>query len=178
MEGKTRIERLWAGLDTFLLSAVFVLLGVVWYSDCREASEWAKGAAQKGEPSERLFRRPPLSARPVEGFRVSNERHRMNTIARSMVDSGWDRGPTSPAMDMREDGKACELFFTLPAGVTQDKVRVSAAGGVLTLTMLDDESGQVYLQRIRIPRGVTRSDTIQTAVSNDVLRVRICPSGG
>lgn len=176
MEGKSRFERLWAGLDTCLLLAVFALLGVVWYSDIRDAADAERGAAQKRTFTPRLFHHS--SSRPVEGFRVSNERQRMTTIARSMVDSGWDQGPASPAMDMREDGKACELFFTLPAGVARDKVFVSAAGGVLTLTMRDEDSGRIYLQRIRIPRGVTHADSIQTAVSNDVFRVRICPTGG
>jgi len=76
---------------------------------------------------------------------------------------------------MREDGKNCEVFFTLPEGIAEDSVRVSAAGGVVTLTMRDDDSGRSYMQRIRIPFGVERSDTVETVISNDVLRIRICP---
>jgi HSP20 family molecular chaperone IbpA len=119
-----------------------------------------------------------LTVQPVEGMRVALERRRVNIIARSMVDSGWEQSPSSPAMDMREDGKVCEVFFTLPEGISEESVRVTAAGSMLTLTMKDDEAGKSYMQRIRIPYGVERSDTIQTVISNDVLRVRICPAGG
>jgi len=178
MQGKTGFERVWAMFDTFLLVSVFILLGVVWYSNGREGEAAGKAAAQKRDAAPHLVRRPVLTVQPVEGMRVALERRRVNIIARSMVDSGWEQSPSSPAMDMREDGKACEVFFTLPEGISEESVRVTAAGSMLTLTMKDDEAGKSYMQRIRIPYGVERSDTIQTVISNDVLRVRICPPGG
>lgn len=177
MDGKTGFERIWAGCDALLLVTVFILLGVVWYSNSRVASEPGPSAARTRVSSPRVPRRPLPSERPVDGMRVSLERLRVNTIARSMVDAGWDQGPTSLAMDMREDGKACDVFFTLPEGIAEDSVRVTAAGDVLTLTMKDGDSGKTYLQRIRIPYGVERSETLQTVISNDVLRIRVCPGG-
>lgn len=175
MQGKTGLEKLWAGCDTILLVMVFILLGVVWFSNSREASALDKEAAKKRDASSQAFRRPLSTEQTVDGIRIALERQRMNTIARSMVDSGWDQSPASPAMDMREDGKACEVFFTLPEGIVEDNVHVTVAGDVLTLMMKDDDTGRLYLQRIRIPYGIKRSDTLQTVISNDVLRVRICP---
>jgi HSP20 family molecular chaperone IbpA len=174
MQGKTSLEQLWAGCDTILLVMVFILLGVVWYSNNRAAPAQERDAAKKRDAST-LQLRAPLPPDPVDGIRVALERQRMNSIARSMVDSGWDESPASPAMDMREDGKTCEVFFTLPEGIVEDSVRVTVAGDVLTLMMKDDDTGRLYLQRIRIPFGIDRSDTLQTVISNDVLRVRVCP---
>jgi len=95
-----------------------------------------------------------------------------------MVATGWEQISPTPAMDMREDGKTYEVLFSLPEGVDRESVRVSAAGNVLTLTMKAGETGRIYTQRIRIPCGVDRSDAVQSAVSNDVLRVRILPPKG
>ena len=178
MLGKTGLERLWAGCDTLLLVSVFILLAVVWSSNRREATALGMAGEEKRDAASRVLHRPLSCACPAEGMRVALDRRRVNVIARSMVEAGWDQGPTSPAMDMREDGKTCEVFFTLPEGIVEDSVRVTAAGGVLTLTMKDEDADKIYLQRIRIPYGMGRADTIQTVISNDVLRVRICPAGG
>jgi HSP20 family molecular chaperone IbpA len=175
MQGKTRLEQVWAGFDTLLLVAVFFLLGAVWFSHRREASALDKDAAQKREASPQLSHRLRSPEPSVDGLRVALSHQRMNTIARAMVDSGWDQSPSTPAVDMRENGKTCDVFFTLPEGIVEDSVRVTVAGDVLTLMMKDDDTGKVYVQRIRIPYGVERSDTLQTVISNDVLRVRICP---
>ncbi len=178
MQGKTGLKWLWAGLDALLLVAVFLLLGIVWYSNSRERATLGQAGEPSRDASMRLFHRPLASGQPVDGMRVAHEHRRVNTIARSMVDSGWDQSPTSPAMDMREDGKTCELFFTLPEGIAESSVRVTVAAGVLTLSMKDDAAGKIYLQRIRIPYGVERGDAIRTVISNDVLRVRIGAAGG
>jgi HSP20 family molecular chaperone IbpA len=178
MQAKAGLERLWAGCDTLLLVTVFILLGVVWYSNSREASAFGKATSEKRETSGRKSRFPMFSGKTVTGMRVSHESGRVNTIARSMVDSGWDKSPTFPAMDMREDGKVCDVLFTLPEGIAEDTVRVTAVGGVLTVTMKNSDSGEISIQRIRIPYGVVRPDTLQAVISNDVLRVRICPAGG
>ncbi len=80
-------------------------------------------------------------------------------------------------MDMREDGKAYEILFSLPAGIARDSVRVTAVGNVLTLAMKSGDTGKLYLYRVRIPCGAERPANIQSAVSNDVLRVCILPPG-
>jgi HSP20 family molecular chaperone IbpA len=114
----------------------------------------------------------------MDDLRVSTGQMRMKSIARSMVESGWERLPCSPAMDIREDGKTYEILFALPEGVAQESVRVTAAGSVLTLAMKDTESGQAYLRRVRLPCSVDRVDRVQSVISNSVLRVRIQqPSG-
>lgn len=177
MQGKRRFERLWAGCDNLLLVTVLILLGIVWYSNSRDAADMSKPAMGRRVPSRPLLGRNPPQVRTVDSVRVSQGRTRMNSIARSMIDSEWDRSPPSLAMDIREEGETYEVFFSLPEGIIEDSVRVTAAGSILTLTMKDDDTGKTYLQRIRIPCGVERPDTIQTVISNDVLRVRICPSG-
>lgn len=92
-----------------------------------------------------------------------------------MVDSGWDRIPVSPAMDMREEGRAYEILFALPEGVNKDSVRVTKTGNVLTLAMKTDDARKVYMQRVRIPCSVDQPAAICSTVSNNVLCVRILP---
>ena len=95
-----------------------------------------------------------------------------------MVASGWEQVSPSPAMDMREDGKMYQILFSLPEGVAKESVQVTAAGNVLTLTMKAEDTGKVYMQRVRIPCGVEKGDNIQSVVTNDVLRVTILPPVG
>ncbi len=172
MIAKASFEKIWDGLDTLLLVAVFLLLGIVGYSTVQ------KGAAREGVgagwPVKKQVKRPVQSP-AVEGMRVSAGRTRVNTIARSMVASEWEQVPPSLAMDMREDGKLYEVLFSLPEGVAKESVRVTAVGNVLTLTMKAEDTGKVYMQRVRIPCGVEKDDNIQSIVTNDVLRVRILP---
>ena len=180
MKGKTVLERIWVGCDYVLLVAVFVLLGVVWHSQNSSDAPSIPGRASLGEEgrARSLFRTRLPSGRVVDGIRVSSGRSRMNTIARSMVAAGWEQTSPTPAMDMREDGKTYEVLFSLPEGVDEESVRVSAAGNVLTLTMKAGGTGRLYTQRIRIPCGVDRADAVQSVVSNDVLHVRIQPPKG
>lgn len=178
MKGQSVLNKVWEGVDRLLLMAVFVLLGMVVLSMNR--TDTAKAACKDGTPARGngVLRRPASQSRAVNGFRVSAGQTRMNSIARSMVASGWEQIPSSPAMDMREDGKMYEILFSLPAGVAQESVKVTASGNVLTLAMQDGETGKTYMQRVRIPCGVERTDNIQSAISNDVLRVRILHPGG
>jgi HSP20 family molecular chaperone IbpA len=177
MKGAVIFQKIWAGFDRLLLGAVFILLGTVWYSTERaDAAAVAGTIRDRPAPGEAVSRRPPAKA--VDGIRVSNGRTRMMTIARSMVDSGWERIPCSPAMDMREDGKTYEILFALPEGVARESVRVTTSGNLLTLAMKAEGSGQPYLKRVRLPCRLDQADRVQSAISNDVLRVRIQPSGG
>lgn len=180
MKGKTVLERIWAGCDNLLLVAVFVLLGVVWYAQNRaDLVSTPRKPDGVGMSRERtLFRTHPPTGQVVDGLRVSSGRSRVNTIARSMVAAGWEQTQPTPALDMREDGKAYEVLFALPEGVDKKSVRVSAAGNLLTLTMKASETGRLYTQRIRIPCGVERADAVQSVVSNEVLRIRILPPKG
>ena len=180
MKENKGFERLWAGCDNLLLVTVFVLLGAVWYSANRTDALLGGASAAGAGRDETRMRRPVSPSLAVEGLRVSAGRTRVNTIARSMVASGWERVPCSPAMDMREDGKAYEVLFSLPEWVAQESVRVTAAGNVLTLTMRDGDTGKTYQQRVRIPclYDAERADHVLSAISNDVLRVRIQPPAG
>ena len=177
MKEKTGLEMIWAGCDNLLLLSVVVLLGVLWYSTDRDgfvmAAPVSELTATYDPPSGRRPHTPPSV--PVEGLRVSQNRQRVNMIARSMIDSDWEQVPPCPAMDMREVGKTYEVLFSLPDDVAEDSVAVSAAGNVLTLTMKACGTGKMYVQRIRVPCGVERYDSVETAISNAVLRIRINP---
>ncbi|MDR2849023.1 MAG: hypothetical protein LBW77_00510 [Verrucomicrobiota bacterium] len=169
-------QKLWAAFDRLLLGAVAILLGTVWYVsgwvDAEAATEPERTAP--AQPRRETVRRPP--GRAVNGLRVSTARTRMNSIAQSMAESGWACLPCSPAMDMREDGKMYEISVTLPAGVAQDSVRVTTAGSMLTLAMkADGADGQTYLRRVRLPCAVERAEHVTSAISNNVLHVRIQP---
>jgi len=177
MRDKSGLELIWAGCDNLLLISVVILMGVLWYSYNRVDVVMAVPVSEVKAPSDlpagRRTTTPPRS--PVDGLRVSQNRQRVNMIARSMIDSDWGQVPPCPAMDMREVGKAYEVLFSLPDDVAEDSVAVSAAGNVLTLTMKACETGKIYVQRIRVPCGVERYESVETAISNDVLRIRINP---
>ena len=178
MSEKTRFEKVWAGFDSLLLVALFILQGLVWYSTGQTGAAKEGGWVGAGWPVKKHVKRPVPSPVLVEGLRVSASRTRVNTIARSMVASGWEQVSPSPAMDMREDGKMYQILFSLPEGVAKESVQVTAAGNVLTLTMKAEDTGKVYMQRVRIPCGVEKGDNIQSVVTNDVLRVTILPPAG
>lgn len=172
---RTGLERLWGACDNLLLTACCVLLGV-WIGQSRSGAGRTDAAATTSLQAAGPARNAPSMGRVVDGMRVSMEnRERMNSIARSLSDSAsWERAPACPAMDMHEDGKSFEIVFALPEGVDDSRVRVSAQGSILTLAMVT-EDGDVMMERFRIPCGVGRGAPIETAVSNDVLRVRIPP---
>jgi len=177
MRTNPTIERLWATVDQVLLFAVFILISVAWFATDRFGSVSSKlnvRAFQSKKPSEeRASPRPPWV---VDGTRVSlGEQARMRSIARSMAATDWNRLPSSPAMDMRESGKTYEVFFSLPDGVDRDSVKVMGRGNVLTLAMKNEDTGKLYMQRIRVPCICDRKESLQSSVSNDVLRVRITP---
>ena len=169
MNGKTALERAWAVCDRVLLVAVFVLLGVAWYSRGREETA---GPARPEVTRGGLLRRPESRAKAVDGLRVSTGRRSMSAIARSMVESDWERIPSSPAMDIREDGKSFEILFALPEGLARESVRVTTAGSTLALSMRT-EGGSSYLKRVRLPCRVERAANVQSSISNNVLRVCI-----
>ena len=177
MNLKTALKQAWAVCDRLLLLAVFVLLGFAWHARLREeAAVSAKPVATHGVP----WRHSGVRAKkPVEGLRVSTGQRSMSAIARSMAESDWERIPSRPAMDIREDGKSFEILFALPAGVVQESVRVTTTGGTLTLAMRTDAagSGGSYLKRVRLPCRLERAANVQSMISNNVLRVRILPEG-
>lgn len=178
MRLKPIIERLWAIADNLLLFAVITLLSVAWYAADRGGGAQetlnVRAMQQATSPVRRV--QPPRPPWVVDGTRVSlGAQERMRSIARSMAATDWDRIPPSPAMDMREDGKTYEVYFSLPEGIDQDSVRVMGHGNVLTLAMKNADTGKMYMQRIRVPCVCDSKENLQSSVSNDVLRVRITP---
>lgn len=166
-------------MDGLLLAAVFILLGVVWLSAQREdgtVPQAARPVAAEDRAAPQPRKTPGDKA--VDGVRVSAGRTRMNTIARSMVDSDWASAPQAPAMDMREegDGREYEIVFALPERVVRESVRVTVAGDVLTLTMTDGFSGTRCVQHVRVPCGVDMDGCVRSVVSNGLLHVRISPA--
>jgi len=134
----------------------------------------AKPVVTRGEPRRHSGSR---AKKTVEGLRVSTRRRSMSAIARSMAESDWERIPSRPAMDIREDGKSFEILFALPAGVVRESVHVTTSGGTLTLAMRTDAAGGggSYLKQVRLPCRVERAANVQSVISNNVLRVRIDP---
>ena len=95
-----------------------------------------------------------------------------------MANAAWERVPACPAMDMREDGKSYEIYFSLPDGFDESNVHVSAHGSVLTLAMTSEDDGSLTVQRFRVPCSMEKGKSIETAISNNVLCVRIQPALG
>ena len=172
MKAEKGFKRMWARLDWLLLVGVVVLLALVWYSAERKNTEPEVQAAVNGMGTVPEKKATPAS-RAVDALRVSTAQARINSIARSMIDKDWSECPRTPAMDMREDGTMYEILLALPEGVAQESVRVTTLGDVLTLTMRSSESGQPILKRVRLPCSVDRAEHVKSAISNNVLRVRI-----
>jgi len=175
---ETVFARLWGGLDNVLLVTVFVLLAVCCYSLRQSETDVRAEGEANSDTTVRPPRNMPSAGRTVDGMRVSLEDERMNTIARSMAEGAWERVPACPAMDMRENGKSFEVFFGLPDGCDEKKVKITARGDILTLALTSSEDGAMMLQRFRIPCGVDPEDNVDTMISNNVLRVRIRPAVG
>lgn len=175
-KNESGFKRLWAGFDRLLLATVFVLLALVWYSTARlNAYPEAQTAADTTEAAP--VKKPQAAAKTVDALRVSTQRARMSSIARSMVEKNWAESPRSPAMDMREDGKMYEIRLSLPEDVVQESVRVTTLGDVLTLAMRSSESGKPLIKRVRLPCSVEQPDHVNIVISNSVLRVRIQSDG-
>jgi len=178
-EIKTKVLSVWKGLDNLLLASVFVLLGL-WVYSSRQTIErtMPDQVTQERRSVVKPPRNMPSSGRTVDGLRVSLENERMNSIARSMASAAWERVPACPAMDMREDGKSYEIYFSLPDGFDESNVHVSAHGSVLTLAMTSEDDGSLTVQRFRVPCSMEKGKSIETAISNNVLCVRIQPALG
>ncbi|HOM58961.1 MAG TPA: hypothetical protein PK770_03775 [Kiritimatiellia bacterium] len=169
------IGRAWAALDYFLLVAVLGLLVTLAFLGRSVGEAAADGNGEISGGTEPVERVRPFKSRVVEGLRVSAGRQRLDVIAQSMAASDWDRLPASPALDMRENGQAYEILFSLPSGVDRDNVRVTSSGSLLTLALTDPGTGKVLMRRIRIPCEAEPNSRIHSVVSNRVLHVRIYP---
>ncbi|MDX9866995.1 MAG: hypothetical protein RBT78_03625 [Kiritimatiellia bacterium] len=169
------IGRAWAALDYFLLAAVLGLLVTVAFQNRSRVRPGTDGTQENSGGTGAVERVRPPKSRVVEGLRVSAGRQRLDAIAQSMAASDWDRLPASPALDMRENGQAYEILFSLPSCVDRDSVRVTSSGSLLTLAMTDSGTGQTLMRRIRIPCEAEQNSRIQSVVSNRVLHVRIYP---
>jgi hypothetical protein len=106
-------------------------------------------------------------------------RSRVSSIARSMVESEWENLPSSPAADMREENGFYDILFALPHNLDVGSVKVSTSGNVLTLYV--NASGlpaATFVRQFFIPCGAERAGSVETSVSNDIVRVRIRQPGG
>ena len=180
MQFQKLIVKLWDGFDKLLMTAVIVLLAVLWLSG-RKSDESRRADAgvglavpAKSEPAK------PAQGKVVDGLLVStassDRRARVSEIARSITASDWASVPRSLAMDMREqaDGKEYDIRLALPGNVDADSVRVTASGHTLTLRMRDSAQGVPYMRHVRVPCHVARENSVRSVVSNGLLHVRIC----
>lgn len=180
MSGKTGFERCWEGVDRTLLLLVFALLGFsVWESRKNGCPERERDVFRRNEPSQPVRRMRPSSGTVTAGTPVSLSHNRMSSIARTMSDQGWDDLPSSLAADMREQNGSYDIFFALPHRTDPSSVKVSTSGNVLTL--LVNSAGAppaTFVKQFYIPCGAERAGTVETSVSNDIVRVRIRQRNG
>ncbi len=163
-------KEIWIMLDKLLLILVFVLLVAVWYT---ERHSMAQPVAMLPVNQVVTPAKAPSSRKVIEAQRVSTGSQRLNSIARTMLDSDWERSPCRPALDMREDGKVYEVMVALPEGVTAANIRINAIGNALTLSVADQAGGQTLLRRVRLPCSLVRAEHVTSVISNNVLHVRI-----
>ncbi len=182
MIGKTAVESVWAGVDRVLLFLVFALLAFSVWESARFGRNGAPATAgepiRRGAPVEVVRTRPPLPRGVVTGTPISLSRSRVSAFARDMQENGWEGAPSSLAADMREKNGSYEIFFALPQRTDPASVKVSTSGNVLTLFV--NSSGTpaaTFVKQFYIPCGADRAGKVETSVSNDIVRVRICQKG-
>lgn len=166
-------ERLWGVLDRVLLLLVLALIAAVWLVGSGQRG-CATGAAAATEADAAL---PQPVARPagrvINPLRVSRGESRFNTIARNMLDVDWECSPSRPAFDMRESERVYEVMVALPAGASAENIRVNVVGSALTLALVTPEGEQTPLRRVRLPCNIECAEHVTSAISNNVLHVRI-----
>ena len=179
---KSTFQKAWTALDYGLLAAVFVMLGKAFLGFLPARQHLPAEAAALGEALPTAA--APVAAAPeprpqqphyvVNGVRVDNRK--LPQIARSLASSAWDTAPASPTLDMREDGKAYEVAFSIPDGINPKDARVQASGRMLSLSLtLPGGNGYIY-RRVLIPCEISSEGQMQSLFTNGVLRIRITPN--
>lgn len=182
MNGRTGFEKCWESVDRTLLLLVFALLAFSFWESIRPVRQVGDGsgvAFRRAESSQPVRRALPSARAVTAGTPVSLSRNRMSSIARTMADEEWEDLPSSLAADMREQNGFYDIFFTLPHRTDPSSVKVSTSGNVLTLFV--NSAGvpaATFMKQFYIPCGAERAGTVETSVSNDIVRVRIRQRNG
>jgi len=102
---------------------------------------------------------------------------RVSQVARSLSrEVGWEGAPVSQAADMRERDGLYDIAFALARQLDEQSVQVSTDGNVLSLTA--SAIGNPHAKFIRhfyIPLPPAQIGSVETSVSNGVVRIRIHP---
>ncbi|MBQ9431101.1 MAG: Hsp20/alpha crystallin family protein [Kiritimatiellae bacterium] len=178
----TRIETVWRTFDRTLLTAVFLLLA--WHlsgfrdnAPAPSSGDIAKNATPYShtEPETTPLIAPPVEVarqRAVDPFRVSSTRTPVRRLARSFSDD-WERVSCSQAMDIRGDGRHCEVAISVPHGITSDDIKIRAADNLLNIEMPDAPGGVLRRRRIFLPCEPNKTLSVSSLLTNGVLRVRV-----
>ncbi len=95
---------------------------------------------------------------------------------RMNFDSGWDRLPASPTMDMRAFDDRYEVLFSLP-GIQNSDIRVLLEGRLLTISSEggDASNGRRefnrFESRVQLPGPVGDPQAAQASFTNGILKV-------
>ena len=171
----------WSALDSLLVFAIFLLIGYALlkgnaYSSKGSGKEEAaeKGGVVENGKIEEEEARPKRRVRVVNGIRVSNGFAGGRKVE-SMAEGDWSGARTSPAMDMRENGKSFEVVFALSGEIDQQSVSTATDGNVLKLSM-KKKSGKEISKKVFIPWHETlEGANLQHQITNGLLRVKITP---
>ena len=170
------LERFWGGIDVCLILLVLALLIV----HAREMGRVRSGTEEPlrlREPVERTPRSellPHVRREAVEGLAVSLGQSRFVHRSRARDEGEWGGLPASPAADMREEDGLYEISFALPERLDAGSVKASTSGNVLTVFINGrNQPGAAWVKRFYIPCGEERISSLETRVSNNVVRVRI-----
>ena len=180
MSEKSVLERCWVAVDVTLLMVVAALLAYAAFdfertaADSRERASVAEPGLTHRETKAGVSTRFSRVSSVTAGMPVSLSRNRVSSIARTMAENGWEGLPSSLAADMREQNGFYDISFALPPQTDPSSVKVSTSGNVLTLFVNASGSpAPTYVKQFYIPCGAERAGTVETSVSNDIVRVRI-----
>jgi hypothetical protein len=100
---------------------------------------------------------------------------RVSRIARTLShDSSWQDAPVRQATDMREQEGQLHIAFALSNQIDEKSVLVSTEGNVLSLiaSPLGNPKAKI-LKQFSIPCSPQQVGSVETTVSNGIVRVRI-----
>lgn len=173
-------QKIWLFTDAALLAGLFTLLGWAFWKgsipvavsssekEYHPVSESVDAPVEKQQPVVPQEKKRPMV---IRGIRVNNRMLPMDRVAEHMTSEALQER-IFHALDMRERNRAYEISLSLPEGVREDMVQVSARGHILSLSMALP-NGEIKSRRIRIPSRIINSSQISHQMTNGVLRIRV-----
>jgi hypothetical protein len=171
----TTTNSLLAWFDRLLLLAIVGLLVAERLGNRKGSVEPAPIQAQQETESERPHYVVQASQHTISFSPDGVTQSRVSSVARALShDRSWQDAPVKQAVDMREHDGQLNIAFALSNQIDEKSVLVSTEGNVLSLiaSPLGNPKAKI-LKQFYIPCSPQQVGSVQTTVSNGIVRVRI-----